>query len=109
MDTLERKLPHMSRNTFKHSRLIAGIAAKEWTRVLYNRDRNRYRFKFKKINASQKEKEKTVRGKSMNIIRSHCAEAFSLGTFITYINSFDLKLIQIKFAKVILLSEVSHV
>ena len=41
------------------------------------------------------------------------SKSFSLGTFITHMRSFDLKLIQIKLqfksVKVILSSEVSHV
>ena len=37
-----------SQHSLKHSRQIAGIAAKEYTCVPYNRDRNRYRSKLKK-------------------------------------------------------------
>ena len=56
---------------------------------------------------------KAFSNKLIKLVKMHCAEALSLGTFITHMNSFDLKLNQIKLrfssAKVILLSEVSHV
>ena len=54
---------------------------------------------------------KTFSDKFKNFVKIHCAVAFSLGTIITHMSSFDHKLIQIKLAncKVILLSEVSHV
>ena len=59
------------------------------------------------------QKSKKYSHKLNKLVKIHCAEAFSLGTFITRMSSFDLKLIQnkLKFysAKVILLNEVSHV
>ena len=51
--------------------------------------------------------------KLIKLVKTHSAEAFSLGTFITHIGSFVLQSIQIKVKfwseKVILLSEASHV
>ena len=88
----------------KPSLQIAGIAAKEDLRAVY---RNRYIHNLRSYQRRSKSYVKTFSEKLIKHVKINCAEALSLGTFITHINSFDLELNQIKLIQIKLITQMS--